>query len=225
MVGSNEAAEPALPLVDRIIGLIAAEPGSARSIMLERFARSYLKRLPDDDEAEISDTELLAEISDLLTFIDECEPGERAVRVFVPTLDTCGYAIPGCVLQVVGADGPFLVDSVSAAVAREGYDTVRHLHPVIGTTRGADGRLAEIATARGSSSRESVQHFELDRMLDADEQKHLEAVIHGVLEDISATTDDFEPMRNAAQSMAATAKTSVHHYDFEEISETVEFLE
>ena len=225
MVGSNEAAEPALPLVDRIVGLIASEPGSTRSIMLERFARSYLKRFPDDVEAEMSDAELLAEISDLLTFIDNREQEERSVRVFAPTIDMCGYATPGCVLQVVGDDGPFLVDSVGAAVAREGYDTIRHLHPVIGTTRDADGRLTEIATARGSTSRESVQHLELDRILDADEQKHLEGVIHGVLSDISATTGDFEAMRNAARSMVATAKSSVHHYDFEEISETVEFLE
>lgn len=225
MVGSNEAEEPALPLTDRIVGLIASEPGSARSIMLERFARSYLKRLPDDDEAEMSDDELLAEITDLLAFVDDRVPGERSVRAFTPTLDTCGYTTPGSVLQVVGDDAPFLVDSVSAAVAREGYETVRHLHPVIGTTRDADGRLSGVSAARGSTTRESVQHFELDRDLDAEERKRLEGIIHGVLSDISITIDDFEPMRSAVRSMASTAKANVHHYDFEEISETVEFLE
>jgi len=225
MVGSNEPAVSAPPLIDRIVGLVAAEQGSARSIMLERFARSYLKRLPDDDEAHIGDDELLAEISDLLTFVDDREPGNPSIRAFNPTLDTCGYTTPGSVLQVVSDDGPFLVDSVTAAVAREGYDTVRHLHPVIGTTRNREGTLTEVSAARGSATRESVQHFELDRELDSEERERLEGIIHGVLADISVTISDFEPMRAAVRSMASTAKANFHHYDFEEISETVEFLE
>jgi glutamate dehydrogenase len=225
MVGSTDAETPSPPLIDRIVNLIASDPGSSRSIMLERFARSYLKRFPDDRLANTDEDELLAEISDLVAYVDERDPAMPSVRVFTPALDDVGYGSPGSVVQVVADDGPFLVDSVSAAVSREGYDITRHLHPVIGTTRDSNGGLTEVTAARSSSTRESVQHFELDRELGDEEQRRLETIIRDVLADISATVADFEPMRSAVHTMIATAKSNVHHYDFEEIAETVEFLE
>jgi glutamate dehydrogenase len=225
MAGPDGAETPDVSLLERVAALMSAGDDPERRAMLHRFATAYLKRLPDADVVELEPGDLLAEITELLAFVDARTPGERSVRVFRPTTTDSGYATPGSVLEVVCDDGPFLVDSVTAAVMREGYDIVRHLHPVIGTTRGSDGRLVELTAARGSASRESAQHVELARELDEDEAKRLEEIIHGVLGDTAVTVRDFQPMRDAVGAMALTAKAGVHHYEFEEIAETVDFLE
>jgi glutamate dehydrogenase len=194
-------------------------------VLLEAFARMYLKRLAASEVPDIPTDQLIAEISDLLGFFDARSSDTPAIRVFDPRGEECGYTTPGSVVQVVSDDSPFLVDSVAAAVARSGAHVVRHLHPIVGTVRDSSDRLAEIGPARGASTRESVQHFELDRVLTNDEMRSLEADIATVLTDIGAVVRDFIPLREAVKSMVAIAKQSVHHYSFEEVSETVDFLE
>ncbi len=212
-------------VVDDILAL-AVERGYPRDPeTLRIFTRAYLKRLPDADLVELDAVDLYGEIVDLLDFVDARSPRERSIRVFHPTLASTGYEPAGTVVQVVADDSPFLVDSVTAAVSREGYEIVRHLHPVVGTVRGPDGGLEAVTGARAAKTRESVQHFELSRLLDDDEAKRLEEIIQGVLGDIGEVVKDFDAMRNAVGEMSETAKDGSHHYDFEEIAETVAFLE
>ncbi len=193
--------------------------------MVSAFAGIYLKRLADADMPDASPSELLAEIRDLLAFVGSYDQEHDEVRVFKPTTTRCGYETPGSVVQVVTEDGPFLVDSISKAVSRSGATIVRHLHPLIGAVRDADGTLTDVTGARGAGSRESIQHFELNRVLDGDESKALEEHIRDVLRDVKASVRDFEPMRARVQTMIDVCKANVHHYDFEEISEAVSFLE
>ena len=112
-------------------------------MLLEQFARMYLKRLAASEVPDIPTDQLLAEISDLLDFFDARSTGSPAIRVFDPRGSDCGYTTPGSVVQVVSDDSPFLVDSVAAAVARSGAHVVRHLHPIVGTVRDGSDRLAE----------------------------------------------------------------------------------
>ena len=192
---------------------------------MEPFVRMYVRRLPEVDVPDLTPEQLLAEICDLLRFLDERPPGESAVRVFRPQESECGYVAQGSVVQVVSDDRPFLVDSVSAAVATADAKVVRHLHPLIGTERDADGRLTSISKARGATRRESVQHFELDRELTSEESESLDATIHTTLKDLSKVVSDFDAMRDVVSTMIDSTKAGSHHYSFEEISETVDFLQ
>jgi glutamate dehydrogenase len=224
MVSSDGAGAPNTSVLDTLLQTIPDETPTARRALLEPFARMYLKRLAASEIPDIPTDQLLAEISDLLDFFDARQGDTPAIRVFTPHGEECGYTTPGSVVQVVSDDSPFLVDSVAAAVARSGALVVRHLHPIAGTVRDDDGRLAEIGSARRASNRESIQHFELDRVLSEDTIRSLEADIAAVLADIEVVVRDFVPMRETIKTMVDVAKQSVHHYSFEEISETVDFL-
>ncbi|GMR02652.1 MAG: NAD-glutamate dehydrogenase [Acidimicrobiia bacterium] len=224
MAGTEGVTAPTSSLVDRLIASIPADISAKRRAMLEPFARMYIKRLPEAEVPDLPIEQLLAEISDLLDFVDTRSAGSPAIRVFSKNDTDTGSTTPGSVVQIVSDDGPFLVDSVSAVVARSGAGIVRHLHPVIGTVRDGAGRLAAITAARGADRRESVQHFDLDRDLPDDVARALEAEIAQVLRDVTVSVRDFDAMRTAVGGMIETAKASVHHYSYEEITETVDFL-
>ena len=88
-----------------------------------------------------------------------------AVRVFNPTLAGDGYATVGSVVETNCEDSPFLVDSVSEELTARGLEIRLVIHPVIGTERDADGRIAQVLHAREAPVRESVMHFEVGRHL------------------------------------------------------------
>ena len=225
MTGHDGEDASGAALVEQLMQLIETDVPESRRDMIGTFASMYLKRLPDSDIPDLTPNELFFEITDLLRFVSERVPGEPAVRVVRPTYDANGYETPGSVVQVVSDDGPFLVDSVTNAVLNSGAGIVRHLHPVVGTDRDAEGRLIRVSAARTATTRESVQHFELDRVLAPERATDLEARIHEVLDDVAVAVRDFEPMRQAVAGMAAMAKGSVHHYDYEEIADAVAFLD
>ncbi|VAW06903.1 NAD-specific glutamate dehydrogenase, large form, partial [hydrothermal vent metagenome] len=224
MTGLDGGDTPNVSVVERLIASIPSDLPPERRAMLATFSGMYLKRLPDVEVPDLPIKQLLAEISHLLDFVDAREPGSPAIRVFNPNEECCGYSAPGTVVQVVSDDGPFLVDSITAVVARSGAGVVRHLHPVVGTVRGTDGRLVEITKARGADRRESIQHFELDRILPDEAARGVEEEISRVLADVAVTVGDFSAMRGAVEEMIKTAKSSTHHYPYEEVAETVDFL-
>jgi len=196
-----------------------------RKAMFEAFAATYVRRIPLADIPDLPPAELAAEIDDLLKFVDARRADEFAVRVFQPTMEVCGYATVGTVVQTVVDDMPFLVDSVANAVAGSGAGVERHLHPLIGTTRDAAGSLVGVASARSSNRTESVQHFELDRALTDEEASRLVESITRTLGDVAVSVRDFDAMRAAVGEMIGVAKASVNQYGFEDIQESVEFLE
>lgn len=159
-----------------------------------------------------------------MRFVDARGKKDHAIRVFKPSVELNGYETVGSVVQVVVDDMPFLVDSVANAVIRSGAGIERHLHPVIGTTRDSQGALVAVASARTSPRTESVQHFELDRALSEEEEAKLSDAIEGVLSDVLVSVRDFDAMRNAVAEMIDVAKSSITQYSFEEIDETIDFL-
>ncbi len=219
-----ETGASANDLLDRLFAFIPSDVSPQRRAMIEAFAATYIRRIPHADIPDLPPEELYAEIEDLLRFVDARGMKDHAVRVFKPSIKACGYTTVGTVIQLVVDDMPFLVDSVANVVNLSGAGIERHLHPLIGTTRDADGALVAIASARTSARTESVQHFELDRELSEEEVADLADAIEGALSDVLVAVRDFDAMRNAVTEMIDVAKSSIAQYGFEEIDETVDFL-
>jgi len=113
---------------------------------------------------ELPPSELAAQAAGAFALADG-RSGEVAVRAFNPELERDGYATSGSVLEVNTGDSPFLFDSLSEELDARGLRVRGVIHPVIGTRRGADGRVLEVLDARDAERRESVMHFEVDRRL------------------------------------------------------------
>ncbi|MEZ5175456.1 MAG: NAD-glutamate dehydrogenase [Acidimicrobiia bacterium] len=222
----NGATEDAgSPMLDLLIAAIPSDESPEWAKMFSAFAAAYVRRIPEADLPDLPPDQLYAEIADLLRFVDSRGSRPHAVRVFNPTVDTSGYETVGTVIEVVVDDMPFLVDSVANVVAVKGAGIERHLHPLIGTIRDEDGSLVDIAPARTADRTESVQYFELDQALDDDQREVLAAAIDEVLGDVALAVRDFGAMRDAVGEMMAIAKKGISRYGYEEIDETVEFLE
>jgi len=159
--------------------------------LLVDFVEALYARLPAEDRVLRPAADWLATARDFLDFATQREAGLPKLRLFNPGVG--GHSV----LQVVNDDMPFLVDSISMALAEQGIGTHLLVHPVV-TLRRESGRLAAI----GAGTAESLMHVEIDRQ-PAEELPALQARLETVLADVRACVQDWTAMREVMARAAA----------------------
>ncbi|MFF5444377.1 NAD-glutamate dehydrogenase [Streptomyces sp. NPDC012888] len=140
--------------------------------------------------------------------------GTANVRVHTPTVEENGWTSSHSVVEVVTDDMPFLVDSVTNELSRQGRGIHLVIHPQVVVRRDVTGRLIEILgpdcdahgprTARPHDSLvESWIHVEIDRETDRADLKQITADLLRVLSDVREAVEDWEKMREKARRIAA----------------------
>lgn len=102
-------------------------------------------------------------------------------------------------LAVINDDMPFLVDSISAAIAAQDLAIFRIIHPVIRVERDGEGRLISIGDGRP----ESMIYIEMERG-DARTRRALITELERTLQQVRDAVDDWRALQAA---MAADAST------------------
>ncbi len=141
-----------------------------------------------------------------------------------------GTATRRMTMVVVNDDMPFLVDSLSLAVAAAGLESHRLLHPVIDVTRDSSGALtAPPQGAHGSAPapgchRESVILIEMERAAGGARQRLLDDVTQ-VLADVRSAVADWQPMTEAVRTAARRLHDMAPPAPPHVLAEDIAFLE
>ena len=221
-----ETASELHPKVEEMLARIDRETPSERAPAIKAFSRALLRRLAEDDLAEITADELFALATSAFAFADgRGAEADSAVRVFNADVDGEGYRCHGTVVETTTDDSPFLVDSVSEELTARGLTIKRLLHPVIGTVRDEDGRIARVVSGREAEHRESFMHFEVDRTLTDGSMADLEERVRGILRDVAHVVRDFDPMQQRVRDMIELARAAEVRYPAEMVGEVERFLE
>src|SRR3546814_3796532 len=122
------------------------------------FADAFYHRLRADELPLHDPAGCAALASDCLDFARTRKRGTANVRLFNPDMKQHGWESPHTVLQIVNDDMPFLVDSVTMALAEQGIGVYVLGHPVVPITRDRAGKLLEV----GEGNPESPMHLEID---------------------------------------------------------------
>ncbi|MCM2392311.1 NAD-glutamate dehydrogenase, partial [Streptomyces sp. CWNU-1] len=134
--------------------------------------------------------------------------GTANVRVHTPTVEENGWTCSHSVVEVVTDDMPFLVDSVTNELSRQGRGIHVVIHPQIAVRRDLTGKLIEVLpTAKRPRDPkdlphdaliESWIHVEIDRETDRPDLKQITSDLLRVLSDVREAVEDWEKMREAA---------------------------
>jgi glutamate dehydrogenase len=177
-------------LLDPIFDAIRKRAGKARQDDASAFASAFYMRMTEDEVPMHGADGWAALANDFLDFARSRKPGTPSVRLFNPTLAVHGWESPHTVLQIVNDDMPFLVDSVTMALAERGVGVHVLGHPVVRIARDRNGKL----TAVGEGAIESMMHLEIDRQSAAGAAE-IEQVIRHVLADVRHIVADWPSMR------------------------------
>jgi len=161
--------------------------------------------------------------------------GTANVRVHTPTVEENGWTCSHSVVEVVTDDMPFLVDSVTNELTRQGRGIHVVIHPQIVVRRDVTGKLIEVLGAHPGGDlphdahTESWIHVEIDRETDRGDLKQITADLLRVLSDVRETVEDWDKMRDAALRMAdelpkEPVATDLREQDIEEARELLRWL-
>ncbi len=122
---------------------------------------------------------------------------------------------------------PFLVDSLSAELTRQGLAIRETIHPIFHVVRGKDGKLEKIAGAEEKikgAREESFIHFELSPLPDGMTAKQLTADLEWTLKHIRASVEDWRKIMLKASEAIGDVEGASGRFDKETIEETKDFL-
>ncbi|HET8744731.1 MAG TPA: NAD-glutamate dehydrogenase [Ramlibacter sp.] len=182
--------------VAAVLALATARQAAPAADTLDGFAHEYFRQVDVEDLEERTPEDLLGALLSHWQFGAQRPPGMPKVRVFSPTPGEDGWGSRHTIVEIVNDDMPFLVDSVSMEIHRQGLALHLLVHPVYAVQRDARGLLQSIAPRHGAPDlpRESWMYIEVDRLVDGKQRAALCQGIERVLGDVRAAVSDWKPM-------------------------------
>jgi glutamate dehydrogenase len=210
--------EPVLRIADQRLAGAAAKEARA-------FITQYYDNVDPEDLADRAAEDLYGAAMAHLAFARSFASGMPKLRVYNPRAEEHGWSSPHTVIEIVNDDMPFLVDSVTMEVNRQGYTLHLFNHPIFATQRDEEGHLKSFAPPSKEGRLESLIHVEVDREVDAARLKDLGTGILAVLADVRAAVEDWPAMRERMAEVVKELQSPPAFLKNEDIDESRAFLE
>lgn len=195
------------------------------------FLQRYYLHTAPEDLADRDPVDVFGAAFSHYRLAENRPQGTANVRVHTPTVEENGWTCSHSVVEVVTDDMPFLVDSVTNELSRQGRGIHVVIHPQVVVRRDLTGKLLEVLTDPGTERphdavTESWIHVETDRETDRADLKQISADLIRVLSDVRETVEDWEKMRDAALRIADELPTEPTADDLrdQEVDEARELL-
>ncbi|MDQ0748865.1 glutamate dehydrogenase [Streptomyces africanus] len=186
-----------------------AQEAPDRESLLSFLQRYYLHTAPED-LTDRDPVDVFGAAVSHYRLAENRPQGTANVRVHTPTVEENGWTCSHSVVEVVTDDMPFLVDSVTNELTRQGRGIHVVIHPQFVVRRDVTGKLVEVLPKPATGMRdlphdahiESWIHVEFDRETDRADLKQITADLLRVLSDAREAVEDWGKMREAAIRLA-----------------------
>jgi len=180
----------------------------------DRLVGEFYRAVPPSDIHDWSAGQLAGILASAWELAQTRERGKPAIRIFNPHEVSDGWVDPHTAVQIINDDMPFIVDSVSAAVTRAGFDIETVMHPILMISDDGDPRT------------ESWVHIGLAEHLDKSEREDLTHRLSEVLSDVRSAVADWPAMTAEVAAIASDIKDRrIPSVPSEEVAEAAELLE
>jgi glutamate dehydrogenase len=213
--------------IEEVLALITQRHAAAERALYSTFCHGYYRQVDPEDVCERSAEDLYGMVRSHLEFARERTAGQPKLRVLNPTPGEGGFASRHTIVEVVNDDMPFLVDSTSVEINRQGLTLHLIIHPIFAVRRGANGELLELQPReeRPDWPRESFMHLEVDRSGDPVARAGLAEGIERVLGDVRAAVEDWKAMVAKLRAVIRELDQSPPPVPREELAESRAFLQ
>lgn len=206
----------------RVAATGAEQERPGQDVLLSYLQRYYLHTAPEDIAGR-DPVDVFGAASSHYRLAETRPQGTANVRVHTPTVEENGWTCSHTVVEVVTDDMPFLVDSVTNELSRQGRGIHVVIHPQVVVRRDVTGKLIEVLAegngiATGPQGRKGAEdkknelphdalveswiHVEIDRETDRSDLQQITADLLRVLSDVRETVEDWDKMRDAALRIA-----------------------
>ena len=124
-------------LVDKVVSHIRQKLAAEQAEHVENFSRQYYRWVTPDDLVTRDPLDIYGAALAHWRLAGLRTPGTAKVNVYTPQFDTHGWQSAHSVVEIVTDDMPFLVDSVTMELSRQGCGIHFVFHPVMRVRREA----------------------------------------------------------------------------------------
>ncbi len=214
-------------LITAVLQLIGDKLPPEQAATVHSFARQYYSQVDPEDLAERAIADLYGAVLSHWHFARAFVPGTPKVRVYNPRLEEHGWQSTHTVIEIVNDDMPFLVDSITMEVNRQGLTLHLIIHPVMKMRRDERGQLIAVAAERQDNGGrlESVIHVEVDRRTEPGHLDALRAGLMQVLTDVRVAVEDWRKMQHRIVEILADIEQNPPPQDAADTAEDRAFLQ
>jgi glutamate dehydrogenase len=216
-----------LTVIEQLCSWAREQMPDGQAVRCQQFVRQLYQWVPEEDLADRDPRDLFGAALSQWRLAQHRRPGETQLRVYNPHPEQDGWISPHTVIEIVGDDMPFTVDSVTMELSRQGFAIDLVIHPVLNVRRGPGGELLELLAPgelAPDAIAESVIHAEVAREHD---QRLLDALHDGiarVLSEVRAAVEDWQAMHGRAAALGVDLGGEAPPADSPELQESLEFL-
>jgi glutamate dehydrogenase len=214
-------------LIEAVVDRIRDRLPEAQTAMAESFVRQYYHWVPGADLAGRDEDDLYA-VAVAHWELAQVRQGHAAkVRVYNTGQTGDGASAPRTCIDLVSDDMPFIVDSVTMELSKQGRAIDLVIHPVIRFRRDAEGRLTGVVEPGDSPTdaiAESILHAEIAQEHDPDRLAELASTMQHVLDEVAAAVGDWQAMRGRMLELATELQGVPITVDRHDVEEAEAFL-
>src|SRR5436305_7066771 len=147
-------------LLEQVLRIADQRLVPAQAKEAKAFIAHYYDNLDPEDLADRDPEDLFGAALAHLAFARTFSSGVPKLRIYNPKVEEHGWSSPHTVIEIVNDDMPFLVDSVTMEVNRQGYTLHLFNHPIFATQRDRENHLLSFGPPAIDGRHESLIHVE-----------------------------------------------------------------
>lgn len=211
-------------VIDEVLKIARERLAGDQVDEISLFIQEYFRQVDLEDIEEHVIADLYGAALSHFNFAKHFISGSPKVRIYNPKLDENGWKSDHTIIEIVNDDMPFLVDSLTVEVNRQGYTQHLIIHPIFFTQRDASGNLQKINYAEANKSQESFIHIAVDRQTAPEKLQTLKDGIISVLSDVRAAVEDWRQMATKMKEIHDELFSPPASLSKEEVEEGQAFL-
>ncbi len=218
--------DPYQQSIQRHIDIILKSGGKAANQLVKDFIHYYYQNVSlsilEHADPKLRFTQALSSYK----FFHKAAP-KRKIRIFNPTLKNDGWESDRTVIEIVGPDMPFLLDSVTAELNQQGYRIYTVIHPIVAAKRNSSGVVEKIypeVEDKRASHVDSLIHIQIIHLSEERARKKLERDLMQVLDLVHFAVQDWKDMTLKMRQVSTRLEEMMPHLDADAIKRIREFI-
>ena len=202
------------------------------NIVKKDFIKYFKKQIPNGDKKLVNKDVLDTLIGNFFDWSNKRKKYHHKIRVFNTNKKRDGWQTNSTVIEIVNDDMPFLIDSISAELARNNFSIQFLFHPIIAISRDKKGNIVKVSDdieeARLEGSVESNIHIQLEQYLTDEICKLLQECLSKIVLDVCVATGDWHAMlanlRSVIREVSQPTNKAIKNEDNEEAVDFLDYI-
>ncbi len=196
--------------------------------MVGDFMQSFYAHISLPDLNERGAANMAGSVGSICALGAKRRRREMKLRVYNPDPVKDGWKSAHTIIEIVNDDMPFLVDSVTSELSRQGIEVHLVIHPVYSVERDGAGNLKALLPHEETGDnvlRESFMSFDITRQRDPKHLAAIEKTVSVVLRDVRSAVEDWHHMRRRIREIIDEMKLRYAEGAAAEVAEAQDFLQ